>query len=286
MKDFLTPYSKDVIELLEPAIVKRLVKEKRGQGFGKNYKPFLTVRDVPSKGRVHRRPALTHGRIVHLLSDLELSAFLLFDWHLSVIDIREQFPLDPEKTLKISTRLGIKHPAVRGVNQVMTTDFLIDTMQDGKVVPIAISVKYRQELEDERVIEKQELERRYWEGEGIDWFLFTENEVPNTLIQNIKWLIPHMHSFDLDRTGQLDTFELIFNAIQTFPENKIALVMKMLDEQLDSQPGSHLAYFRHLSAQSAFTWNMVEINHRSLRTSQLTASDYWINKEFEYVYVK
>jgi hypothetical protein len=181
MKDFLTPYSKDVIELLEPAIVKRLVKEKRGQGFGKNYKPFLTVRDVPSKGRVHRRPALTHGRIVHLLSDLELSAFLLFDWHLSVIDIREQFPLDPEKTLKISTRLGIKHPAVRGVNQVMTTDFLIDTMQDGKVVPIAISVKYRQELEDERVIEKQELERRYWEGEGIDWFLFTENEVPNTL---------------------------------------------------------------------------------------------------------
>jgi hypothetical protein len=286
MKDFLTPYSKDVIELLEPAIVKRLVKEKRGQGFGKNYKPFLTVRDVPSKGRVHRRPALTHGRIVHLLSDLELSAFLLFDWHLSVIDIREQFPLDPEKTLKISTRLGIKHPAVRGVNQVMTTDFLIDTMQDGKVVPIAISVKYRQELEDERVIEKQELERRYWEGEGIDWFLFTENEVPNTLIQNIKWLIPHMHSFDLDRTGQLDTFELIFNAIQTFPENKIALVMKMLDEQLDSQPGSHLAYFRHLSAQSAFTWNMVEINHRSLRTSQLTASDYWINKEFEYVYAK
>jgi hypothetical protein len=95
-----------------------------------------------------------------------------------------------------------------------------------------------------------------------------------------------MHSFDLDRTGQLDTFELIFNAIQTFPENKIALVMKMLDEQLDSQPGSHLAYFRHLSAQSAFTWNMVEINHRSLRTSQLTASDYWINKEFEYVYAK
>ena len=43
MKDFLTPSSKDVIELLEPTIIKRLTKEKRGQGSGKDYKPFLTV---------------------------------------------------------------------------------------------------------------------------------------------------------------------------------------------------------------------------------------------------
>lgn len=102
-----------------------------------------------------------------MLSDLELSTFLLFDWDLSVTDIKEQFPLDPEKTAKISERLGIRHPAVSGVTQVMTTDFLLDTLENNKVVQVAISVKYSDELEDARVIEKQELERRYWESLGI-----------------------------------------------------------------------------------------------------------------------
>ena len=37
---------KDVIELLEPTIIKRLTKEKRGQGSGKDYKPFLTYMRV------------------------------------------------------------------------------------------------------------------------------------------------------------------------------------------------------------------------------------------------
>jgi hypothetical protein len=286
MNNFLAFHPKKTVELLEPAIVKRLTKEKRGQGEGKHYKPFLTVRDVPSKGRVHRRPALTHGRIVHLLSDLELAAFLLFDWHHSIIDIREQFPLDPEKTRQIADRLGIKHPAVRGVMQVMTTDFLVDIVENGKIRQIAISVKYREDLEDKRVIEKQELERRYWEALDIDWFLFTENEVPSTLIQNIKWLIPHIHSFDLDRDGQLQAFETIYKAIQTYPEGKVAVVMKTIDEHQQQESGTYLAYLRHLLAQNSFTWDLASVNHKSLRTSHLTASEYWIKQEYEYVHAQ
>ncbi|MDP7592948.1 MAG: TnsA endonuclease N-terminal domain-containing protein [Litorilituus sp.] len=49
----------------------------------------------------------------------------------------------------------------------MTTDFLLDTLQNNKVVQVAISVKFSEELEDIRVIEKQELERRYWESLAI-----------------------------------------------------------------------------------------------------------------------
>ncbi|MGP4985362.1 TnsA endonuclease N-terminal domain-containing protein [Pseudoalteromonas nigrifaciens] len=248
MKDFLVPTPKTIVELIKPAIIKRLTVEKRGQGEGKHYKPFLTVRDVPSKGRVHRRPALTHGRIVHLLSDLELSTFLLFDWDLSVTDIKEQFPLDPEKTAKISDRLGIRHPAVSGVTQVMTTDFLLDTLQNNKVVQVAISVKYSNELEDARVIEKQELERRYWESLDIQWYLFTENEVPFILIQNIKWLIPHMHSYDLNKARQIEVFNTINEAILTHPSDKVAVVMKYLDDQYEVDGGTYLSYLRHLSS--------------------------------------
>ena len=111
---FLNPHPKDISGFLEPAILKRLQKEKRGQGFGKDYKPFLTVRDVPSKGRVHRRPALTHNRVVHLLSDLELAAFLLFDWMPTVVDIREQFPLNPETTIDFRAHKRGKRKSDRG----------------------------------------------------------------------------------------------------------------------------------------------------------------------------
>ena len=284
MKDFLVPAPKTIVELIKPAIIKRLTVEKRGQGDGKHYKPFLTVRDVPSKGRVHRRPALTHGRIVHLLSDLELSTFLLFDWDLSVTDIKEQFPLDPEKTAKISERLGIPHPAVSGVTQVMTTDLLLDTLQNNKVVQVAISVKYSDELEDVRVIEKQELERRYWESLGIQWYLFTENEVPFILIQNIKWLLPHMHSYDLNKARQIEVFNTVNEAILTHPSDKIAVVMKYLDDQYKVDGGTYLSYLRHLLAQNAFTWDLMNINHKSLNSLDLKASDFWVNKEYEYVH--
>ena len=283
-KDFLTPNPKSVADQLESAIIRKLEKEKRGQGYGKDYKPYLTVRDVASKGRVHRRPAVTHGRIVHLLSDLELAVFLLFDWNESVVDIREQFPLGLEKTINIARRLGIKHPAAKGVNQVMSTDLRIDIRQSGQIVPQAISIKYRDELDDTRVIEKLELERRYWEGEQVEWFLFTENEVPKALVQNIKWLVYHLHSFELDEKSRMATFDLILKAIETYPEDKVPIVMKMLDDRQGHEPGTHLQYLRHLLAQGAFAWNMAEINHRSLRTAHLSPSEHWLHEDYEYVH--
>ena len=286
MNNFLSPVSKQILDSINKNAIKRLTVEKRGQGNGKNYKPFLTVRDVPSKGRVHRRPALTHGRIVHLLSDLELSAFLFFDWNTSVIDIREQFPLDPEKTSNISERAGIPHPAVSGVAQIMTTDLLVDLLNNGKVIQIAISVKYENELEDERVVEKQELERRYWESIGVKWYIFTENEVPPTLIQNIKWLIPQMHSFDLNQDDQFTVFNVINEALLTYPEDKIAMVMKILDQKYQAEGGTYLSYLRHLLAQNAFAWDVVNISHKALTTGQLKASEHWISKEYEYVHAQ
>ena len=212
--------------------------------------------------------------------------FLLFDWDLSVIDIREQFPLIPEKTINIAKRLGIKHPVAKGVIQVMSTDLLIDIKQGGQIVTQAISVKYRDELEDKRVIEKLELENRYWEGEQVERFLFTENEVPKALVQNIKWLVPHLYSFDLGEKSRMATFGMILKAIGTYPEDKVPIVMRMLDDRQRQKPGTHLHYLRHLLAQGAFTWNMAEINHRSLRTSQLLPSKHWLNEDYEYVHAQ
>ncbi len=60
------------------------IKEGRGSGEHADYKPRLTVRDLPSLGRVHRVFGHKSKRTHHLLSDLELSVFLMLEWHSEV----------------------------------------------------------------------------------------------------------------------------------------------------------------------------------------------------------
>lgn len=102
-------------------------KEGRGQGQKENYKPWLYVYNVPSRGRSHRIWSYTSNRVVHCLSDLELSVFLLLEWSFVVEDIREQFPLDLNTTLSIASDLEFRHPMLRGEKIIMTTDFLAST---------------------------------------------------------------------------------------------------------------------------------------------------------------
>ena len=79
--------------------IARFLAEGRGSGELKNYKPWLNIQDFPSLGRVHRLNGWKTGRIQHFFSDLERDYFYLLDWTREVIDIREQFPLNREKTV-------------------------------------------------------------------------------------------------------------------------------------------------------------------------------------------
>ncbi|MFH1882322.1 MAG: heteromeric transposase endonuclease subunit TnsA, partial [Planctomycetota bacterium] len=58
----------------------RWLKEGRGEGRRNEYKPWLTVRDLPSQGRSHRVFGHKSLRTHHLFSDLELAVFLLLEW--------------------------------------------------------------------------------------------------------------------------------------------------------------------------------------------------------------
>jgi hypothetical protein len=108
--------------------IERRLAEGWGDGTGINYQQWLRVQDVPSKGRIHRIKGCKTGRVHHLLSDLEAKVFYAFDFSLSVIDIREQFPLLPlEDTLAIAEECGVPHPTDPRTKHpvVMTTDLLV-----------------------------------------------------------------------------------------------------------------------------------------------------------------
>ena len=174
---------------MDTAKISRFREEGRGDGHGVDYKPWLTVQDISSSGRSSRVWGWKTNRLHHFFSDHETRLFLLYQWFDAVTDIREQFPLDQERTLAIAESMGIAHPAEPTTRTpiVMTTDFLLDLTIAGRSCLIARAVKPSSELSKPRVIEKLELERRYWVSQGIDWGIVTEQEIPVEFARNIAW---------------------------------------------------------------------------------------------------
>jgi len=165
----------------------KYVRDGRGCGSGADYKPWIRIQDFASRGVVSRVKGRTTGRVHHLMSNNELAYFYVLDWSESVTDIREQFPLSDLKLARtIAAQAGIRYPTdnISGYPYVMTCDFMITTDEGTK----ARTVKMSSELSNPRVLEKLEIERRYWASLGIDWKIVTENEISYSKAKNIEWL--------------------------------------------------------------------------------------------------
>jgi hypothetical protein len=176
---------------ITPELIQKRIAAGRGQHEGRDYKPWLTIQDVPSLGLVHRIKGSKHGRVHHLMSNLERDYFYLLDWAEDVVDIREQYPLLPiEETSKIAEACGVKHPTDPATRNpvVMTTDFVVTMLRDGRRWVQARTVKPSTQLNSRRVLEKLEIERRYWEARGTDWGIVTEQCMPSIAVRNIDVL--------------------------------------------------------------------------------------------------
>ena len=169
------------------SVYRRYLKEGRGQGTGSTYIPWLTIHSFESLGTVSRILGRTTGRIHHLLSHNEEFYFYLLDFNPDVTDIREQFPLDLDSTVRIAKQLGFRHPYYPGITSfpaVMTTDFLI-TCTDGLK---ARTIKMKKELDKPRVVEKFLIEQAYWKERNVDWSIVTEDQINRTKAENLVWL--------------------------------------------------------------------------------------------------
>lgn len=251
---------------------KKWIKEGRGSGQNADYKPWITVRDLPSDGRVHRVFGHKSQRTHHLLSDLELAVFLLLEWHQDVIQIREQFPLKIETTSQIAREAGIVHPSQSGVKQYMSSDFLVNS-HDKQQPKFVIQAKYAEALDDARTIEKLELERRYWKLKKVPWYLITEQDIPQTVIKNIKWLYPAQRDeIDMELLIQrIDYYDYHFSQN---PNKNIIDICKNLDIAYELQVGESLAEVRHLLAKRCFTFDIFilapKLKANQLKTGTIT----------------
>jgi hypothetical protein len=166
------------------------IKDGRGQGAGKDYRPFIQAHDnkVASEGWVTRHLGWKTQRTHHTLSKHERRYLYFLEWLDAVVDIREQFPLLPlSRTEEIAKQLGIKHAHLDGVPVVMTTDFLITLRTSQGLIDIVRTVKPASKL-TKRTLELFEIERRFFLEDGIDWGIVTEQGMPDICISNVEWM--------------------------------------------------------------------------------------------------
>lgn len=247
------------------------IKEGRGSGEHADYKPWLTVRDLPSLGRVHRVFGHKSRRTHHLLSDLELAAFLLLEWHGEVTQIREQFPLERDTTRRLAVEAGIKHSNIAGVDQYMSSDFLVDTTNEHES-RFVWQAKYASALGDARTVEKLEVERRYWAEKEYPWYLVTEREIPDVVFKNIQWLYPAQRDDEEDMELALQQIEFYAHHFEKNPNKAIIAICKELDVAYDLPLGESLYEVRRLLAKRYFTFDIF-IPITKLKAKDLRAGD-------------
>lgn len=227
--------------------IARYYKEGRGQGELASYKPWLTVQDVPSKGRAHRLKGWKTSRIHHLFSDLERNYFYFLEWADDVIDIREQFPTERQRTLDIAEKLNIRHPEDQNTRTpiVFTSDFFITQRIDNKVVYKVRSIKPCEQLNDKRTIEKLMIERSYWQEQNVNWGIVTEKDMPNSIVENINWI--HNAYFLPEETDQnylLDLYEFLKSW-----EGTVKKALNEFNHLYGLEKGTALHLFKHMLAR-------------------------------------
>lgn len=235
--------------LIDRNVIDRFRKEGRGQGTLQDYKPWLTVRDVPSRGRSSRDKGWKTGRTHHFLSLLELYYYLTLEWSRIVTDIREQYPLLPiDDTLAIADSLGIKHPTHPKTKEpvVMTTDFYISLQNESGYFERARTVKYAKDLSHRRTLEKLEIERRYWEVRGTDWGIVTEHEIPLELVKNIDFLHDAWHLPEYMSEQNIFPIAELLTRLVTEQHQPLNELTALSDKQLDLKGGISLKVVYYL----------------------------------------
>lgn len=232
------------------AKLRRFKKERRGEGERASYRPWLTVGDVPSKGRSHRPSCQkTGGRTMHFLSDHEYVAFLELWWDTDVTDVREQYPLALMRTLRIAGQLGVQHPIDRhtGIVLTQTTDLLATRGSCDAETFNAWAVKDRSALSDQRTMDKLEIERRYWRELGVPWQLVVNDGLNSSRALNLEWLLDFENTLRKDK-ARVDAacVARVLDAVREDRPVVAGTACAALDRGWSSKPGAHLSAFRFL----------------------------------------
>lgn len=178
---------------------KRKIEEGRCQGYGKDYTPFILVREYKGRGTASVIWDPFEERLIHCLSQTEVAVYETIRWQDNVEHIREQYLLDTDRMNAIAEELGMKKAPW------WTTDFLVDYDDGSKT---AFSVKYDRNAFDpnkrtyrgkesrlHNLVMRQRAEQIYWESQKVRFKLVTNEDINQVLVWNVKSVMSYYESF-------------------------------------------------------------------------------------------
>ena len=235
----------------------------------------LKVTTFSSKGRATRINSIKNNQIYHLQSDNQLRLFLLLEWLDVVTDIKVNYELnDLEVNLENVENLRLDKFTNKETNDLykLHTNFLITVNKQGVEDQVAISVKSVTELERKIVIEKLEIERRYWSSKGVRFYIVTDKQLDRTVAQNIMWVRETLLDKQINDKEELAN-ELYHLLIQNkyIPINSL---LKVFDDD-KHRNGIGLFIFRYLVANKIMKINMK--NHINLDKKVDEIIDFEVN---------
>lgn len=158
-------------------------KQKRGQGDAENYTAYIRPTEFNSLGTAVTLRDWITGRTVHLLSQGESYMWHLLRFNDDIVEIKEQYPLNRDDTIRIANALDLRHPQAHK-NYHMTTDFYI-TYKDGSEKAISFKSN-RRSLETTRTKELMAIEQAYWLEKGVDFSIVFKTDIPFQKAENIR----------------------------------------------------------------------------------------------------
>lgn len=178
---------------------------------------------------------------------------MIFEWSRRVVDIREQFPLLPlEETLWIADKLGVRHPTDPKTQHpvVMTTDFYLTIRHGRQHEYVPRTVKYLCDLDKKRVLEKLEIERRYWEARSKMLGIVNETHVPMSFVYNMRWFHKYRDQSALCPLpeGVVEQIADLLTRAVRVTELPLCAITSACAQRLGLSYGTSLAVVRHLLA--------------------------------------
>lgn len=218
----------------------------------------LKVTTFSSKGRATRIYSYKTKKIHHLQSDNQLRFFLILEWSNQVKDVQENVELR-DLEAKIDNMENLKLDKFKNKeNQLyqLHTNFLISIVGINGAEQVAVSVKSLSELERKTVIEKMEIERRYWKAKWVNFYVITEKEIDKQFVENIKWVREAFVDKSMENKEELK--EKLYYFLQEYKEKVIMYALNKFDEEEQLKSGTALFILRYLIAVKEVEINMKE----------------------------
>lgn len=145
----------------------------------------------------------------------------------------------------------------------MTTDFLVTTLKDGQHEHVARILKYKKDLMDERVLEKFEIERVYWERQGVEWGIVTELEVPKIMAHNIAFVhsyadLSMLEGFEECSAYDIEDMSIYFIQALLAQKKTIKEIAKEMEKDFGMVVGCGLSTFKYLVMTKVIEINLKE----------------------------